>query len=142
MTSIRVREANWAGDREALQAIRREVFMEEQGVPAELEWDGLDATARHLLAETADGTPIGCARLLDDGHLGRMAVLATHRGRGAGTALLATALAIYRDAGLSEVWLDAQVHAVPFYTRAGFTAHGAAFMDAGIPHRRMQLSLT
>jgi len=141
MSAFRVREALWPADGDALSAVRRAVFIDEQGVPPELEWDGLDPTARHLLAESGDGTVLGCARLLDDGHIGRMAVLAGHRGRGVGSALLQAAMALARDAGLAAVWLDAQVQAIPFYQHHGFTAEGPEFLDAGIPHRRMHAEL-
>ncbi|HDP88442.1 MAG TPA: GNAT family N-acetyltransferase [Thioalkalivibrio sp.] len=138
---FRIRIADWAQDGPALAAIRRRVFIEEQRVPEALEWDGLDVGALHLLAEAHDGTPIGTTRLLADGHIGRMAVLAHCRGRGVGTALLMALLDQAQARGLTEVFLHAQTHAIPFYTRAGFLPEGAEFMDAGIPHRQMRCRL-
>lgn len=137
-----VRDATWASDQPRLQAVRQSVFVVEQGVPLELEWDGLDAACTHLLAEDAAGRPIGCARLLPDGHVGRMAVLAPWRGRGAGGALLQAALVRARSAGFARVRLNAQVHAIDFYRRQGFEAYGDVFDDAGIPHRAMQRPAT
>jgi len=133
-----VRTACWTRDRAALQAIRHGVFVIEQQVPVELEWDGLDEGCAHLLAEDAAGRPIGCARLLPDGHVGRMAVLEPWRGRGVGRALLRAAVDRAQAAGFAIVRLNAQVHALGFYEREGFEARGEVFDDAGIPHRAMQ----
>ncbi|MBI5135725.1 MAG: GNAT family N-acetyltransferase [Nitrospirae bacterium] len=127
----------WAARRGELAAIRRAVFVDEQHVPENLEWDGLDEAARHVLALAPGGAPIGCGRLLADGHIGRMAVLAAHRGRGVGTALLNALLGLARADGHRTVFLDAQVHAIGFYRRLGFIPDGPEFMDAGIPHRHM-----
>lgn len=140
-STAELRLADWARDQPALALIRREVFIAEQQVPEALEWDGLDADAVHVLAETRDGTPIGTARLLADGHIGRMAVRAPWRGNGIGRALLEALLAEARRQGMAEVFLHAQTHAIPFYERAGFTTEGEVFMDAGIPHRQMRRSL-
>jgi len=140
-TEYSVRVADWSRDEAALSAVRRVVFMEEQGVSAELEWDGLDADARHLLALDGAGNAIGTARLLPDGHIGRMAVLKPWRGHGVGTALLRAALELARAQGWPAVELSAQTHAIAFYARHGFTPYGEEFMDAGIPHRQMRLSL-
>ena len=135
-----IRETGWAQDQRALAAIRRAVFIEEQGVPEALEWDEADALSAHFLA-CCDGVPVGCARLLPDGHLGRMAVLPAFRGRGVGRALLAAALASARRRGFAEVVLSAQTHAAGFYARAGFVTEGAAYEEAGIPHVAMTLAL-
>jgi predicted GNAT family N-acyltransferase len=136
-----IEPARWPADRPALSQVRETVFVHEQGVPLALEWDEQDATARHLLARDAAGRPIGTGRLLPDGHIGRMAVLPAWRGRGVGTALLLGLLDAARMSGLTEVVLNAQCSALPFYERQGFTAEGPIFDDAGIPHRRMRLGL-
>ncbi len=135
--TYRVRLTDWARDAEALRAVRHAVFCVEQGIPAELEWDAVDAECPHALAEDAVGRPIGCGRLLPDGHVGRMAVLAPWRGRGVGGALLAALVDLARERGHGEVRLNAQEHAVPFYARHGFAPVGAPFDEAGIPHRAM-----
>jgi predicted GNAT family N-acyltransferase len=136
-----VAEVPWPDAGAVLAAIRREVFVIEQGVPESLEWDGLDGQCRHVLARAADGTGIGTGRLLPDGHVGRMAVLAAWRGRGVGAALLHALIGLGAKQGFGALVLHAQVHAIGFYRRAGFVETGEPFMEAGIPHVVMQLSL-
>lgn len=131
---------DWRSDRLRLSQIRRTVFIEEQGVPEELEWDAEDACATHLLA--VDGElAIGCARLLPDGHIGRMAVLHPWRGIGVGRALLKTALEVAQAEGHNIVRLSAQTHAAGFYARHGFVAESDEYLEAGIPHLAMKISL-
>jgi len=103
-----------------------------------LEWDGLDAAATHFIA-LDHGSVIGCARLLADGHIGRMAVLPACRGKGAGRALLNAVLHAARQQHLGWLYLNAQTHAAGFYARFGFQPVGAGFPDADIPHLRMEL---
>ncbi len=137
-----VTPAEWsrASDRQALLDIRREVFIEEQGVPELRERDGLDARCWHVLAHDDAGRPIGCGRLTPDHKIGRMAVLAAWRGRGVGAALLRELLARARALGWSEVGLAAQVSALGFYEREGFVPFGERFEDAGLPHQAMRLA--
>jgi len=136
-----VREAAWDADRDALHAIRKSVFVDEQRVPEELEWDGIDVHCRHALACALDGSPIGTGRLLPDGHIGRMAVLTSWRRRGVGSAILTFLIQLARRNGFETVRLHAQTHALGFYARHGFAASGEEFMEAGIPHRMMSLRL-
>jgi len=136
-----VTPVRWQDAGDALSTIRRRVFIEEQAVPEPLEWDGLDETALHLLARDDGGNPVGCARLLPSGQIGRMAVLPQWRGRGVGKQLLLQLLKIARREGWPEVRLSAQVHAIPFYRQAGFEVCSAVYDDAGIPHRDMRLTL-
>ena len=137
---IQIRIANWPNDSDALQAIRKIVFINEQHVPVELEWDGLDADCIHVLA-FFDETPIGTARLLLDGHIGRMAVLKNWRNQGVGSAMLQRLLEEIRHRDIQHAVLNAQLVAVGFYRRFGFQAEGEEFMDAGIPHIRMVLKI-
>jgi predicted GNAT family N-acyltransferase len=132
--SYTVRAADWDADRQALREIRYQVFVEEQRVPEELEWDGLDGRAQHVVALAADGAAVGTGRLLPDGHIGRMAVLKTWRGRGVGSAVLKALVDSARASGFAKVQLHAQTHAIGFYARHGFTVQGGEFMEAGIPH--------
>ncbi len=136
--SFTIEPADWTRQRETLLGIRFAVFVEEQGVPPELEEDEADPQALHLLARNAAGEAVATARLLPDGHIGRMAVLRPWRGRGLGTALLRHLLAIAAERGLEAVYLNAQCSAEGFYARLGFQAEGEVFDDAGIPHRRMR----
>ena len=137
---IVVRPADWSVDRKILQALREEVFIREQFVPADMEWDEFDPQSRHVVAST-DGIPIGTGRLLPDGHIGRMAVLREWRGQGAGSALLTGLMEIAHALGMRRVLLNAQVQALPFYLRHGFQAQGEEFLEAGIAHRRMWCDL-
>jgi predicted GNAT family N-acyltransferase len=138
MEGYRIVRAEWERDRERLRAVREEVFVREQGVPLDLEWDGLDSGCVHALAESDAGEAIGTGRLLPDGHLGRMAVLRDWRHRGVGAAVLEFLLAEARRLGIPEVVLHAQTHALPFYARHGFVAEGPQFLEAGIPHQTMR----
>jgi len=139
--SFVIRPVNWNASREHLRAIRRAVFIEEQHVPEDLEWDAVDSSCYHVLALCGEGTPIGTGRLLPDGHIGRMAVLKEWRGKGVGSAILDTLLGYARMEKLETVKLHAQTHAVEFYRKHGFTVAGDEFMEAGIPHRCMEIHL-
>ena len=123
-------------------AIRYTVFVQEQSVPVELERDELDATAIHLLA-TDNGTPVGAARIVvkgDTGKIGRVCVLKQARGTGLGAALIRETLGVLRDMpGITRAALGAQIDALGFYEKLGFTAYGEVFDDAGIDHRMMEL---
>lgn len=130
-------EASWPRDLEALRSVREPVFVEEQGVPLELERDGVDIACLHLLARSTAGKAIGTARLAPDGRIGRMAVLPAWRRRGVGKALLAAAETLASELGMDKVELHAQCHASAFYRQAGFEEVGTPFLDAGIPHIRM-----
>ena len=136
---VRLSEVPWETHAAALMAVRRAVFIEEQGVPEAEELDGEDAAAKHFLAEDEHGNPIGTARLLASGQVGRMAVLPEWRGRDIGAGLLARAVEAARRDGL-DVFLHAQVHALGFYERNGFKASGDVFLEADIEHRRMTLA--
>lgn len=129
--------ADWNTLREHARAIRWAVFVEEQGVPVELEWDEYDAISWHAVAYDA-GTPIATGRLLPDGHLGRMAVIRTARGQGVGGTILEALMAKAKELGYVQLILNAQAAVLPFYERYGFTAEGDEFMEAGIPHRVMR----
>ena len=136
LPEIAIRPADWRADREILKAIREEVFVREQSVPADMEWDEFDAQSSHVVA-IADGVPVGTGRLLPDGHIGRMAVVRAWRKKGVGNALLMALLDEARNRGMSRVLLNAQIQALPFYLRYGFHAEGEEFLDVGIAHLRM-----
>ncbi|MBI3903173.1 MAG: GNAT family N-acetyltransferase [Nitrosomonadales bacterium] len=139
MDRITVHMVGWHDGEPLLRALRETVFMREQNVPAELEWDGLDEHCRHALALDAGGNAIGCGRITPDGHIGRMAVLREWRGKRVGSALLEALLEYAHSQGYAQVVLNAQVQALPFYRRFGFEEEGDEFMDAGMAHRRMRL---
>jgi predicted GNAT family N-acyltransferase len=141
MPDFAILQTDWAHERVRLSSVRRTVFIDEQGVPEALEWDADDVGALHFLALDGAGQPMGCARLLPDGHVGRMAVLPAWRGRGVGRTLLDAAIDAAQARGHTTLRLSAQTHAAGFYVRAGFVAVGDEYEEAGIPHVAMQKSV-
>lgn len=132
-----IRIADWQREQQALKEIRSEVFIREQSVPVALEWDGLDNDALHLIATSTDNIAVATARLLPDGHIGRVAVLKAWRHQGIGTALIQEIIRQAELLGYKRLELAAQIQAIPFYERLGFTAYGDEFLDAGIHHKNM-----
>lgn len=137
-----VSQVTWQAGRAEIESIRRAVFIEELHIPPDLEWDAHDAAALHVLARTPDGRAVGTGRLLPEGRIGRMAVLPAWRGRGAGSALLATLVAAAASRGHRKLVLAAQLPVVIFYQRRGWVARGPVFWAGGLPHREMHLDLT
>ncbi|WP_460108984.1 GNAT family N-acetyltransferase [Streptomyces sp. YKOK-J1] len=150
-TPYTVRVAEDPADREACFAVRKEVFVVEQGVAQDIEYDAYDTVAVHVLAVREDGVPLGTGRLLHGeaaaaktggdasvGSLGRLAVARSARGLGVGAALVRAVEEAARARGLAAVDLHAQTHALGFYELLGYEAYGPEFPDAGIPHRAMR----
>jgi predicted GNAT family N-acyltransferase len=136
--SFTVKPVYWNASQKEIKAIRDKVFVEEQRVPPELEWDGLDEGSYHVLAYAPDGAPIGTGRILQDGRIGRLAVLSEWRGKGVGRALLELLLVVANKMGNEVVELHAQTQVIGFYRKRGFTRHGKEFIEAGIPHIAMK----
>ncbi|WP_329036475.1 GNAT family N-acetyltransferase [Streptomyces sp. NBC_00178] len=148
------RRALEESDLAACFQVRKEVFVAEQHVPEDIEYDAHDATAVHVLAVAADGSALGTGRLLHGeaaagrtggdptaGALGRLAVTRAARGLGVGAALVRAIEEEARALGLASVDLHAQTHALGFYERLGYRAYGPEFDDAGMPHRAMRRPL-
>jgi predicted GNAT family N-acyltransferase len=138
---VRIELMSWEGARDDASRIRFQVFVREQGVPQEIELDEKDAVCVHALAFDQHGAAIATGRLLPDGHIGRMAVLEAHRGRGIGGRILQALIARARERGDREIMLAAQVHAEAFYQAHGFHRAGAVYEEAGLPHLDMKLKL-
>ena len=138
---FRIELMGWEEARAKASPIRFIVFVEEQRVPIEIEWDDQDAKSVHALAYSAAGDAIATGRLLPDGHIGRMAVLKEWRGKGVGGAMLERLIAVARERGDLEVELFAQTHALAFYRSHGFAEAGPVFEEAGIPHQAMRKKL-
>jgi len=144
---IAIETQSWVVARDAAYAIRHAVFVEEQGIPAELEIDAYDPIAEHALA-FMDGQCVATARIyLDEqepskAKIGRMAVLQEFRGQGIGTALLGEAIRAGRMQGASVFELHAQQKAAPFYAKLQFQPDGPIFDEVGIPHQCMRLVLS
>jgi predicted GNAT family N-acyltransferase len=137
-----VRDADFTADFASLRLVRETVFVAEQRVPRELEFDDRDALCRHVLAFDG-GVPIGTGRLDLDygGKIGRVAVVATHRRSGVGAAVMQRLHEIAHAAGQPRLWCNAQLTAVPFYERLGYVSTGPIFVEAGIDHVRMEIAL-
>lgn len=138
---FRVEPADYRADFDALRHVRETVFVLEQQVPLEEEWDELDPRCRHVIARDARHQPIGTGRLTPERKIGRMAVLREWRGRGVGDALLLALMDEARALGWDSVSLNAQVQAQAFYARHGFEPYGERFMEAGIEHQAMRRAL-
>lgn len=139
--NVRIRKYSWQLAPADVRNIRQAVFIEEQKVPPELEWDATDEIADHYLVVLPDNTPVGVGRMFstlgETAHIGRMAILPAHRGKGIGEILLRHLVA--EAAGqFSELQLSAQEHAIPFYQRSGFHVCSDPYDDAGIPHVDMR----
>ena len=137
-----VRILPWSEALPLARPVREKVFVDEQGVPSELEWDEWDERCEHAVACDPEGRAIGTARLVPDGRIGRMAVLAEWRRRGVGAALLEALIALARERSMPRVTLHAQTHAAGFYRRFGFSERGGEFSEAGIAHVGMTLELS
>jgi len=129
-------EADYSHYRQQILYIREQVFIVEQKVPPELEVDEKDPLSRHVLL-FRETTPLATGRLTADGHIGRVAVLRSHRHQGYGTQIILKLEQLARVAGLKKVALAAQLQALSFYENLGYHAVGEIFMDAGIEHRQM-----
>jgi len=138
---IDIRTGAWAEHQAAAQAIRYAVFVIEQKIPAELEWDEMDAQCLHAVAYDENGISLGTGRLLPDGHVGRMAVKKNARSLGVGGSLLNALVELARVRGDKRVMLNAQASAEAFYAAHGFARDGAEFMEAGIAHISMAKDL-
>ncbi|MGE7990086.1 GNAT family N-acetyltransferase [Pseudomonas sp. NPDC089554] len=133
MNRISVRLADWHKDHADIHRIRSAVFVAEQHVPPELEFDAEDPTAVHFLALEGE-YPVGTARLLPDGTIGRVSVLKDWRGLNVGDALMRAVILEAQHRDLKQQRLSAQVHATPFYERLGFRVVSEEFLEAGIAH--------
>ena len=135
----------WGELGEAATAIRREVFVKEQHIPADMEWDAADASCLHALARNRFGLPLATGRLLEHvpgvAKIGRMAVLRAMRGGQVGRLVLGALMAEAKQQGYREVLLHAQLSAENFYLRAGFQRRGETFEEAGIGHVEMVRAL-
>jgi len=138
---VTVKTGAWSELGEHASAIRTAVFVEEQGIPVEMEWDEADKTAVHAVAYNGLGQPIGTGRLLQhapgSAKIGRMAVNRVLRGASLGRELLNALVAEAERRGDGEVLLHAQRSAEGFYARLGFTPRGEPFDEVEIPHIEM-----
>ncbi len=144
IAKLAINVVTYDSHRAAIEQVRCQVFQCEQQVSAEMEFDGKDETATHLVA-MLDGVPVGTARMRDLGDrlakVERVAVLARYRGLGIGRRLMDVAIAHLREQGMAEIKINAQIQARAFYDKLGFQQRGEEFEEAGIPHVEMRLAL-
>ena len=138
LTNVKITQVSWREAENYLREVRQMVFVEEQAVEPDFEWDELDAGAVHFLA-LQNNQPIACLRIIDFKKIGRMAVLKEWRGMGLGSALLLEAVAVCKNYGSKSVHLSAQTHAIGFYQQSGFKVTSVEYCDVHIPHVDMQL---
>jgi len=140
--NLKVEIVKWIDEHESLTMIRQKVFIEEQNVTSQLEWDGMDEKAIHFLAFKNEKA-IGCARafvIKNHMQLGRMAVLKAYRGESVGTALIEKVITTAKLNQLSAIYISAQCHAIDFYKKFGFEVTSDIYLDAEILHRDMKLN--
>ena len=140
--NLKVEIVKWIDEDESLTMIRQKVFIEEQNVTSQLEWDGMDEEAIHFLAFKNEKA-IGCARafvIKNHMQLGRMAVLKAYRGESVGTALIEKVITTAKLNQLSAIYISAQCHAIDFYKKFGFEITSDIYLDAEILHRDMKLN--
>lgn len=138
--AVTTRIAYWQDDKDDLSAVRRQVFINEQHVPEEMEWDDYDQVSTHYLSSIGQSV-VAVARLKPDGQLGRMAVLENYRNQGIGSELVHFILQDLNSKKIKNIYLHAQTTAVPFYKKLGFIEDGEVFYEANIPHLKMFLEL-
>ncbi len=136
---MRVEIVDWQS-KDEIFLVRNTVFTAEQGIDTNLDFDGQDEQAVHALVYDND-EPVATGRMLEDGHIGRIAVLISHRGKGLGTAIMKALVNEARRRNFARVYLGAQVHALDFYEKLGFESIGERYDEVGIEHQTMQLSL-
>ena len=140
LANIQIVQTTWLASEKDLRAIRTSVFIDEQLVAPDFEWDEIDKTAVHLLA-IYKNVPIACLRIIDYHKIGRMAVLKDWRKKGLGAALLLEAAKLCKAHGSKRIYLSAQTHAIGFYEKCGFTVTSTVYQDVHIAHVDMQLDL-
>ncbi|WP_305369571.1 GNAT family N-acetyltransferase [Photobacterium leiognathi] len=123
-----------------IRTVREQVFIQEQQIDPEIEFDDLDSAAVHVLVMDGE-QPLGTGRILADGHIGRIAIMKAARGQGLGAKVVQALVEYAQQQGYPRVDLGAQTHAVDFYRKLGFMPYGDEFMEANIPHQAMEKML-
>jgi len=135
--NLKIKEVSYKSFRELIHKVRYAVFVVEQNIPPELEFDDQDPMSVHVLA-LIDAAPVATGRLAPDGKIGRMAVLKNFREKGIGGKILSKLIEIGREKGIDQFYLSAQFHAISFYEKMGFIAEGPTYLEAGIDHCLMR----
>ena len=138
MSAVSINLVDWKEKQAEIVFVRTQVFVREQKVPVEIEMDDRDAVCQHVLAYDQKHNPVGTGRIDAGGKIGRMAVLPLYRKKGIGGQILQTLIQYGRKNRIQQFYLSAQLHAVGFYEKYGFTPYGEPFEEAGIPHIMMK----
>ncbi|OTG90547.1 GNAT family N-acetyltransferase [Acinetobacter sp. ANC 3813] len=138
MPQFQIHSGRWAQLEQDAKRVREQVFIQEQQIAPEDEWDAEDSVSQHFMVYDHE-QPIATARLLNSNSIGRVAVLKAYRGKGIGKLLMEAVILQARAEGRKFVKLSSQVHAVQFYSGLGFSAQGEEYLDCGIPHIDMQM---
>lgn len=136
MPAVTITSAAWDKDAEAIRSVRESVFVREQGIPLDIDFDGTDSVCMHVLAFAGEH-PVGTGRITATGHIGRVAVLKEYRGSGVGSAIIAALTEHAARRGLQCVYLNSQKSSAGFYEALGFVPTGDIFIEADIEHIRM-----
>jgi len=137
VASLEIKEVSYISSKELIHKVRHAVFVVEQNIPPELEFDDKDPMSVHVMA-IMNFVPVATGRLVPDGKIGRMAVLKNLRKKGIGRKILLKLIEIGRNKGVREYYLSSQCHAISFYEKMGFVAEGPKYLEAGIDHRLMK----
>jgi len=135
---VKVLTSDWNSSKDQITFVRKQVFIIEQGIDPEDEWDEHDEDAVHFVTFGTTAVPTGTCRLTEEGQLGRLAVLPAYRHQGYGEMLMTKAIKVAREMGLRKVFLNAQVDVQQFYTKQNFRSDGKIFLEAGKMHVRME----
>ncbi|QUX96698.1 GNAT family N-acetyltransferase [Marinomonas sp. CT5] len=135
---MKVLTSDWNSSKDQLTFVRKQVFIIEQGIDPQDEWDTLDEDAVHFVSFGTTAVPTGVCRLTDSGQISRLAVLPAYRHQGYGEILLNRAVKVAREMGIRKVFLHAQVDVQTFYEKQNFHTDGKVFLEAGKMHIRME----
>jgi len=139
MNEIDIAMVNFSEKQAEITSVRRAVFVEEQNVPENIDFDGSDTDFIHVLATDKNGRPVGTARINHKGRIGRMAVLKNYRRQGIGRKMIQALMDYGRKNSITDFHVSSQITAVGFYKKMGFEPFGEEFLEAGIKHIKMKL---
>lgn len=139
MNDIDIAIVNFSDKQAEITSVRQTVFIKEQNVPENIDFDGSDTDYIHVLASDKNGLTVGTARINRKGRIGRMAVLKNYRRQGIGRKMIQVLMDYGRKNSITDFHVSSQVTAVGFYEKMGFEPFGEEFLEAAIMHINMKL---